>query len=109
MNYQNKILNLLTICRKAGKLILGFDAVKEAVLAGKAESVLVTRDISPKTLKEAEYYCSKRNIQIIKLNCDMDIFVGAFKNKKKIAIMAVNDKGFINRIVELSLEDTENP
>ena len=43
MNYQNKILNLLTICRKAGKLILGFDAVKEAVLAGKAESVLVTR------------------------------------------------------------------
>jgi hypothetical protein len=39
----------------------------------------------------------------------MDIFVGAFKNKKKIAIMAVNDKGFINRIVELSLEDTENP
>ncbi|HHX57722.1 MAG TPA: hypothetical protein GX710_06865 [Clostridiales bacterium] len=107
MNCQSKIINLLTVCRKAGKLVLGFDVVKEAVLGDKAESVLVARDISPKTLKEAEFYCSKKNIKIIKLNCDMDTFVSIFK--RKIAIMAVIDKGFTKRIIELSNEDTENP
>ncbi len=107
MNCQSKIINLLTVCRKAGKLILGFDVVKEAVVGGKADCVLVTRDISPKTLKEAEFYCSKKNIQIIKLSCDMDTFVSIFK--RKIAIMAVNDKGFTKRIIELSIKDTENP
>ena len=107
MNCQSKMINLLTVCRKAGKLILGFDIVKEAVLGGNAECVLVARDISPKTLKEAEFYCSKKNIQIIKLNCDMDTFTGLFN--RKTAIMAVNDKGFTKRIVELNTEDTENP
>ena len=31
MNSQQKIINLLIICRKAGKFVIGFDAVKEAV------------------------------------------------------------------------------
>lgn len=106
MNCQDKIISLLTVCRKAGKLILGFDAVKDAVLGGEADCVLVTRDISPKTLKEAEFYCGKKNIQIIKINCDMDVFISLFR--KKTAIMAVNDEGFKNRIVELSFEATGN-
>ena len=31
MNSQQKTVNLLSICRKAGRLIIGFDAVKDAV------------------------------------------------------------------------------
>ncbi len=40
----------LSLCRKAGKLIMGFDAVEEAVYKGKAWLVLTAADVSPKTV-----------------------------------------------------------
>ena len=52
MNSQQKIINLLTICRKAGKLVIGFDAVKEAVYGGNASCVITASDISVKTLRK---------------------------------------------------------
>lgn len=41
----------LSLCRKAGKLVMGFDAVEEAVFKGKAWLVLYTADASPKTVR----------------------------------------------------------
>lgn len=105
MDWQKKAINLLTVCRKAGKLVLGFDPVKEAVLGGKAECVLVTADISPKTLKETGYYCSRSSIKIIQLDCSMNELEVLFR--KKTVVMAVIDKGFAERFIELSIS-TEN-
>ena len=52
MNSQQKTVNLLSICRKAGRLIIGFDAVKNAVTEGDVSCVLVSEDISHKTLRK---------------------------------------------------------
>lgn len=41
----------LSLCRKAGKLVTGFDAVEEAVVRGRAWLVLYTADASPKTVR----------------------------------------------------------
>ena len=45
----SKLLGLISICRKAGKIAIGFDPAAEALAAGKAALVLVAPDISPKT------------------------------------------------------------
>ena len=49
-------MNLLTICRKAGKVIPGFDSVKECLEQHTAKVVLISADLSPKTAKEVEEY-----------------------------------------------------
>ena len=45
----NKLTGLLGICRRAGHLIVGFDAVKEAICSRKAKVVLTAADLSEKT------------------------------------------------------------
>jgi ribosomal protein L7Ae-like RNA K-turn-binding protein len=106
MSFQNKILNLLTVCRKSGKLIIGFDPVKEKLLEHKVECVLVSKDVSAKTLKEVHFFCSKENVNIINLETSTEEFEQVFK--RKVAVMAVLDKGFAKRFEELSDGDKEN-
>lgn len=80
MNSQQKIINILTICRKAGKIIPGFDAVKDAIYEGNVSCVVVTEDISDKTLKEVRFICKNCNIDIVELELDSyDMFDAAGK------------------------------
>lgn len=99
MNSQQKTVNLLSICRKAGRLIIGFDAVKDAVTEGDVSCVLVSEDISQKTLKEIKYFCGNSNTDIIGIDMDsvdMHTLLG-----KKVVVAAVIDFGFGKRFSEL--------
>ena len=46
------ISGTLSMARKAGKLVLGMDEVKNACKGRRACGVIVARDLSPKSLKE---------------------------------------------------------
>ena len=48
---ENRLTASLTMCRKAGKLLLGFDAVKEAAQQGNVKLFLLASDASAKTEK----------------------------------------------------------
>lgn len=54
---QDPLYGALSLTRKAGKLAMGFDPVKDQVLSGKAFLVLTAADLSPKTQKRVELYC----------------------------------------------------
>ncbi|MEG0178647.1 MAG: ribosomal L7Ae/L30e/S12e/Gadd45 family protein [Oscillospiraceae bacterium] len=54
---KNNILFAMSLCRKAGALVTGFDAVKESVMSGKAELVLYANDISEGTKKRMLGFC----------------------------------------------------
>ena len=43
---KEKLFGLLTICRKAGRMTMGFDSVKESILTDKAKAVFLASDIS---------------------------------------------------------------
>ena len=43
---QHKAVFALSLCRKAGTLVTGFDAVKESVYKGKAALVLCAQAVS---------------------------------------------------------------
>lgn len=47
---EEALYQALSLCRKAGKLTMGFDAVEDAAVRGKAWLVLTASDASPKTV-----------------------------------------------------------
>lgn len=53
----NKIMFALSLAKKSGKLIYGFDPVKQAVQDGTAKLVCVTADTSEKTVKRVHWFC----------------------------------------------------
>ena len=57
MNNNDKLLAAISLCRKAGKLVKGFDAVQESVYRGKAVLVLLAADVSDGTAKRMGRTC----------------------------------------------------
>lgn len=99
----NKILNLLTICRKAGKLCMGFDPVKESIEKGKAKLVLLACDLSPKTEKEIRFFAEKKSDQSVKIittPLTLDEFY--FGLGKKAGVFAICDEGFAKSLSQIS-------
>jgi len=86
MSYQN-----LGLCRKAGRLVLGFDAVTEAVKNKTVAGVFYAGDVSPKTEKELLYYCGKYGVPIKKSEFTMD---EAYSVLKKRAGVFATDESF---------------
>lgn len=57
MQNDQKLFSALSLCRKAGKLVLGYDAVAGSVLGGKAFLVLLASDVSDGTAKRITRTC----------------------------------------------------
>jgi len=92
----DKALGLITICRKAGMLEMGMDSVKDACKNRTAKCVIVSTEISPKSLKEVKFFCSAGNIEIFSTDATMDEMWSALG--KKVGILAVCDKGFKKKL-----------
>ena len=85
---EQALMSALSLCRKAGKLVLGYDAAVEAVLAGKSHHVFYAADASQSTVERVSF--------------EIDGLAGAKKlpltqqqmldiTRKSVAIYAVTD------------------
>ena len=90
----NKLLSLLGLMRRAGKLSLGFDAAAESAGSGESCLILTTADISPKTLKELNYKINNKT-DVLALDCRQDDMQRAIG--KAVKIISINDKGFAQK------------
>ena len=64
----NKLMFALSLAKKSGKLIYGFDPVKQAVQDKTAKLVCVTSDTSEKTLKRVQQFCQDvMEVEVISL------------------------------------------
>ena len=104
---RGNLLGLLGICRKAARIKLGFDPVADSL--GKEACLLVfSSDVSPKTkermLKKAEPFKTAA-LDIDETSDDIWCAIG-----KRVAVMAITDKGLAERLVQLDHESraTEN-
>ena len=102
---KDKLLPLLGICRKAGKLIHGFDAVSDAVKNKTAKLVLVSCDTSPKTKKEIEFISSKINIKVITVPITMSDI--EHKTGKRAGVLAILDDGLAKAVNEAAVRAGE--
>ncbi len=94
-----KLTGLISICRKAGKMAMGFDPMLESLMSRKAKGVLTTEDISPKTYKEVCFHCQKHQIPV----CSMPLTQAqiAAATGRRSAVIAILDEGFFDRMQTL--------
>lgn len=96
--HSQQLCNLLGICRKAGKLVLGFDPVREAYQNGTAKLILTAQDASARTVKETDFLCKDSGLHR-RTTVNMDALEQLFH--RRVAVMAVCDEGFAARFAEL--------
>lgn len=99
------VLSNIGLCRRAGKLVLGFDSVKESIQNDKAFAVFVTSDISPKTKKEVKFIAEKKSVKVYDLPAKISDIQSLLH--KGVAVMAVDDKGLCEMIIKSLNNDKE--
>mgnify|MGYP000844318394 FL=1 len=102
---QNKLLSLLGIARRAGRLSLGNDPALEAMRNGQTCVILVANDLSKRTLKGVCFAAEEAHIDVLTINETMDE-IGAALGKRTGGI-AVKDAGFANKMRTMCSE-TDN-
>ncbi len=96
-------MSLLTICRKAGKLELGFDPMKEALVSGKACAVITAADISQKTEKEVRFFAEKYSVPAVRSEASLDDAYNCLG--RKAGIFTVCEKGFAAKALDILKND----
>jgi len=101
-----QIISIISLCKRAGKLIMGFDVVKEAAEKAQICLILTVSDISPKSYKEIVRVAQMNNVTILSIPVIMDeIF---YNVGKRAGILAINDRGLANKLIDtLELYDNK--
>lgn len=102
MNGKFNAGGLLSMCRRAGKLCMGMDAVKGACYTGEAAGVYVATDLSEKSLKEVKYVCYKNSVRLYDVGLTMQEIGESIG--KRAGILAICDGGF-NKKARSELEE----
>ena len=97
----DKILSLMGLARRAGKISLGHDAAIGAVVKNKAKLCVLSSDASDRLKNEFHHAVSfdGKNIPLVVLEEDMlslSKAVGA-----KCRVLTVDDEGFAKKILSL--------
>ncbi len=103
----DKLTGLLGIARRAGHILIGFDAVRAALLAGRAQLVLLAADCSEKTDKELHFAAKDTHCPLIRVTADKATLAGALGLQKPIAAVAVDDRGFATAMLKHVGTDTK--
>lgn len=99
----DKLLSLLGLARRAGRLETGFAACKASARAGKAALLVAARDVSDKTFKELRYEAERAGIGAVRVGAAMDELSRACGIKA--GVVAVADRGFAGAVMK-ELEQT---
>ncbi len=102
-----KLGGLLGIARRAGHMLIGFDAVKAALVCGHAQLILLAADCSPKTEKELRFAGQGKACPIHKLPADKAAVAAALGMEKPVAAVATDDKGFAAAMLKHCCVDTK--
>ncbi len=89
----SKFTDILGLCRRAGKLITGFDAVIDSVKNGKVSAVIIAADLSPKTEKEIRFALNGKKIPLYKTNDTLDEI--NFALGRRTGVISVEDENLL--------------
>lgn len=97
---EKKIFNLLGLAQRAGKIISGELPVEKAIRSRKIKLIIIAEDASPGTKKK---FCDMARFYHIKI-CYLltKQSLGYCIGKDYRAILALNDAGFINQLINLT-------
>lgn len=96
-----KILSLLGIARRAGKLCLGHDAAVASIVKNEAKICVLSKDSSQRLKTEFIHAVTFENKNIPYIILDEDMFSFSKAVGSKCAVLTVLDEGFAKKILSL--------
>lgn len=94
----NKILGLIGLAMKAGKVCFGADSVEENIIKKKVKLVIISEESSERTKNKFTDICKEYNVPVITYG-DIDSLSKAIGKSNK-AILGIKDINFANSIQE---------
>ena len=95
----DRFLNFLGICKRAGKLLSGAETVTKAVNEGKAQIVLFAADVSENSLMAVIKAARIKDVPIRRIPQSKEEL--SFALGKHCGIVCTTDSGFAKKISEL--------
>ena len=96
---EEKVLNLLHLARKAGKLKYGFDPVERSCFRGDSKLVIYTDDISERSKKKLLNMTYAYNIKAVEFGTK-ELLGESFK-MRDIGIISIDDSNFAKGIIDI--------
>lgn len=101
MNNHQKVLNLLGLAMRAGKLVSGEETSLQALRAGELNLVIIANDLSQNTTKKMNDKCHSYETPLLSFCSQAEL--GHAIGKKR-GIIGVKDRGFSRKMSELMKE-----
>lgn len=92
----DKLLSMLGLARRAGKLQAGYDLSVETIRAGKAVLAMAASDISEKTYKNLVFEAQRKGVPALRLQAAMEELSVACG--VKAGVVTLTDSGFAKAI-----------
>ena len=92
----NKVLGLIGLAMKAGKVCFGADSVEENISNKKVKLLIISKESTERTQKKFVEICNKNNIPVI-IDGKIDILSKTIGKNNK-AMIGIKDKNFANSI-----------
>ena len=93
---EEKVLNLLHMSRKAGKLTLGFDACERSCHSGHSKLILVASDLAEKQKLKITSVAEAYNVKWVEIGTKK--LLGEAFNTRNLGIISVDDQNFAKGI-----------
>ena len=101
-----KLLGLLGLAQRAGKLAVGATAVEGLIHRGRRPVVIVAEDAGSALLRRLQSQGPERCV-LVRAASRHEL--GKALGRDQVAAVAVTDRGFVNGIVKLGLVQTSRP
>lgn len=95
----NKILSMLGLARRAGKLFGGYDVSVEKIRSKEAVLVIAASDISEKTYKNLKYEADKQGVACVRIDAKIPELSKACAIRTGIVVLL--DDGFAKALQKL--------
>lgn len=102
---KNKVLSMLGLARRAGKLSMGHDMAEKAIRAHKAKAVIFCSDASKRLVSEFEKIIENAKSHAELYVTDITMAEIHFSIGYKAGVMTLDDENFSERVIELLKEE----
>ncbi len=94
---EDRILSLLGLAQRAGKIITGEERVLAAVRSGEARLVILASDAAKNTRKKLTDKCLSFGVQLIEFGTRTQL--GHALGKQERVVVSINDDGFARLVL----------
>lgn len=101
---KNKILSMLGLARRAGRLSMGHDMALKSLHAGKAKMILFACDSSERLRREFQVTTEKNKISVPVFIPPVTISEIHYSCGYKAGVITVDDENFSKKIISLLQE-----